>query len=412
MNTLGNRIRSLRKKRKLTLEALAGEQMTKGMLSLIENDKAQPSMESLAYIAQRLDIGVNELLERVSTSELREIVQHAEIDFKAEKYEEVQKKLDPFIEEELPEVYESAKLLELYGKAGYFTKEAEWATFIDMAEKIYLELKLYNPCAKLSLFLVWATMNTYDYTFALEQLRQKRALFQELQADLDILNEIDFMWVEVGLLFACDQYEEASEQLKQAISFSKEKNVFYKIEELYRLAWLHALLNKREEDMTFYLNKLALFADFTESKFSHINVKALRIVYYNSYLNQYDKAIELVEELYAYLNEEEQQRLNYFYVQEKGKALFGKKQYQQALHYLLQYEEQEEWHHPFDLVVMYEVYAYIARCYLELGKHEEAYTNAKYAMDHVSNFPDTPFKAFIKETMVLASKTREKGYNP
>ena len=58
MDTLGLRIRQLRKEQKLTLEALAGNKLTKGMLSLIENGKAQPSMESLSYIAERLGDGI------------------------------------------------------------------------------------------------------------------------------------------------------------------------------------------------------------------------------------------------------------------------------------------------------------------------------------------------------------------
>jgi len=60
---LGSRIRNLRKEKKLTLEALAGDYMTKGMLSLIENNKNNPSMESLEYIAERLGTSVSALLE-------------------------------------------------------------------------------------------------------------------------------------------------------------------------------------------------------------------------------------------------------------------------------------------------------------------------------------------------------------
>ena len=63
---LGERIRKLRKQKKLTLEELAGSGLTKGMLSLIENNKANPSMESLAYIAQRLEVDVSQL-DRKST---------------------------------------------------------------------------------------------------------------------------------------------------------------------------------------------------------------------------------------------------------------------------------------------------------------------------------------------------------
>ena len=62
MQDLGSRIRQLRKERKLTLAQLAGDRLTKGMLSLIENGKAQPSMESLHYIAGQLQVDVSSLL--------------------------------------------------------------------------------------------------------------------------------------------------------------------------------------------------------------------------------------------------------------------------------------------------------------------------------------------------------------
>ena len=73
MNSLGARIRKLRKEQKLTLEALAGDRLTKGMLSQIENDKAKPSMESLEYIAERLHVKASELLEEIAPSTIRNL---------------------------------------------------------------------------------------------------------------------------------------------------------------------------------------------------------------------------------------------------------------------------------------------------------------------------------------------------
>ena len=60
----------MRKQQEFTLDALAG---TEACLSLIENNKANPSMESLNYIAGRLGVEVSELLEEVSTQELRKV---------------------------------------------------------------------------------------------------------------------------------------------------------------------------------------------------------------------------------------------------------------------------------------------------------------------------------------------------
>ncbi|CAM5594783.1 Transcriptional regulator OS=Lysinibacillus sphaericus OX=1421 GN=LS41612_13990 PE=4 SV=1 [Lysinibacillus sphaericus] len=70
MDSLGTRSCKLRKERKLTLEALAADRLTKGMLSQIENDKAKPSMESLEYIAERLGVKASELLEQVASSDI------------------------------------------------------------------------------------------------------------------------------------------------------------------------------------------------------------------------------------------------------------------------------------------------------------------------------------------------------
>lgn len=54
MATLGEKIKTLRKEKKLTQTELAGPELTKSMLSQIENGKATPSMKTLQYIAEKL----------------------------------------------------------------------------------------------------------------------------------------------------------------------------------------------------------------------------------------------------------------------------------------------------------------------------------------------------------------------
>lgn len=58
---LGSRIRKIRKEQKMTLVDLAGDQITKGMLSLIENEKSKPSMETLEYLAGKLNVSIGYL---------------------------------------------------------------------------------------------------------------------------------------------------------------------------------------------------------------------------------------------------------------------------------------------------------------------------------------------------------------
>ncbi len=60
--TLGEKIKQERKKKNLTQEALAGTKITRNMLSAIEHDKASPSLDTLRYIAEVLDLPLPYLL--------------------------------------------------------------------------------------------------------------------------------------------------------------------------------------------------------------------------------------------------------------------------------------------------------------------------------------------------------------
>ena len=65
--TLGQRIKALRKERSMTQSALCGTYMTRNMLSQIENDQASPSLATVCYIAEQLQIPVGYLLDKEIT---------------------------------------------------------------------------------------------------------------------------------------------------------------------------------------------------------------------------------------------------------------------------------------------------------------------------------------------------------
>lgn len=70
---IGERIRQLRQKRGLTQKELAGEQMTRNMLSLIETGSALPSLASIAYLAEILDVPVDYFFSNTEEDEGRYI---------------------------------------------------------------------------------------------------------------------------------------------------------------------------------------------------------------------------------------------------------------------------------------------------------------------------------------------------
>ena len=59
---IGEKIRSLRVAKLMTQSELAGNKITRNMLSCIENGSAQPSLSTVVYIAGRLNVPVGFLL--------------------------------------------------------------------------------------------------------------------------------------------------------------------------------------------------------------------------------------------------------------------------------------------------------------------------------------------------------------
>ena len=52
---IGEKIKTIRKEKKMTQSSLAGQRITRNMLSSIERGTANPSLETLEYIAKKLD---------------------------------------------------------------------------------------------------------------------------------------------------------------------------------------------------------------------------------------------------------------------------------------------------------------------------------------------------------------------
>lgn len=61
--SLGEKIKYKRKELDMTLKDLAGDKVTPGQISLVESGKSKPSMDLLEYIAERLNVSIDYILE-------------------------------------------------------------------------------------------------------------------------------------------------------------------------------------------------------------------------------------------------------------------------------------------------------------------------------------------------------------
>ena len=398
MATLGERIRNLRKQKGLTLQALAGDQLTKGMLSLIENNKANPSMESLSYIAERLEVDRNELLEDIPTNELRNLLEEVEQLYTREllsdeliaKYKEIAGKIKPYVEK-LPFRYESARLLDIYSRCSYHSKQNDWQDPLAKAEDIYDSLHMINQSADLHIFRAMMAFTEHRYQEALSMIQTSRKLFEERAGMLDPLKKLDFDYYESILYSAVGDGENSKRLMEEAIKFSKEQQLFYRIDALYRLAGFQAVLNGDIENKDHYIAKLRLFADFTDDEEIGATADAIEIHYLNSFAHDYEKANALIDQNL----EKHQEDKIFLFVLEKGKALYGLGQLEEASGWLKKHTLWEFLHHPYDLSLHYEKDAYLALIYMELGQKELAIKHATIAKDLIEPLPDLPHKRFI-----------------
>ncbi|WP_373899109.1 helix-turn-helix domain-containing protein [Haloimpatiens sp. FM7315] len=65
--SLGEKIKRRRKELQMTLKDLAGDRITPGQISLVESGKSNPSMDLLEYLAGKLDISVEYIMESEET---------------------------------------------------------------------------------------------------------------------------------------------------------------------------------------------------------------------------------------------------------------------------------------------------------------------------------------------------------
>ena len=401
MSTLGERIRTLRKQRKLTLEALAGAQLTKGMLSLIENNKANPSMESLSYIAERLGVEMSELLEETNQQELREVLNKAEKLFSTEfdeltdEHDQILALVGPYVDN-LTQSYEAARLLDIYSRTLYYEKMDGWQELLDRAASIYDQMNITSRLAAVGNFRALVKFTEHKYDNSLEILLKERSKIESRNGFIDPLTRLDFDYLEAVLHFAVGNADEAFRVMNEGIEFSREKQVFYRIDHLYRLATLHAMMNEDEKSMAYYVHKLLLYGELADDEDAILYTKYVKVHYLTSYKKSYKEALDLINK---YSDELDISKTYSAYAfAEKGKALYGVGKYEEALSVFRKVVIADYIHHPFDLSVFYAVDAYAALCHLALGEKTEAHEAIHKAVTNIASMPRTPYKEFILET--------------
>ncbi|WP_242300613.1 helix-turn-helix transcriptional regulator [Bacillus cereus group sp. BfR-BA-01494] len=403
MATLGEKIKTLRKEKKLTQTELVGSELTKSMLSQIENGKATPSMKTLQYIAEKLECEMSFLLEE-DEGEIVELIQKMEPLIKANKCNEVYKTLLPIVQTELPSTLNTARLYKQFLTGAVIMNDYHIEYYVETAVSIFEKYTLYRESTETKLLFYYMLFKRKKYKECLQMIATIRDEYKAKNLEMDLITHIQLYLKEAIILLAYGNYEKCEKVILDALAFSKKHQVYYKTDEFYRILSYQKVITADKEQYLYYIKKSEQFAIFTEDILSIAIIDILKAYYYNTITNEYTIALKHLEQFREKLKDEPIFQGDGLYYLEKGKSLYGLKRYKEALAILKHATIPDYMSHPLDQSWVLTAGSYRALCYIELQDKESALKEAKEAVQAIDSYPDSIFTSFIKETLQIIQK--------
>ena len=294
--TLGERIKALRKEQGLTLVNLAGSKITKGMLSLIENNKSNPSIDTLEYLAEKLGVTVSYLTQEGDSEWTKEVLERSELynafDFPTELIkEEILPNMDKIAQSNDGMVV--YHLLRVYYRYTGQKEKAEEIT--DLIEKFYKSIGLEHLAVTDKMNNAVSMLYERDYKNAYETIKQ---LEDEVEKFKDYDNNIYLNYLFWRSSFAADFDREdflKYGELHIQESYKMENFKYYYLQNLILgLYYSHNEEWEKAEEYQENIRKYLLFNQSDKYRFEVLDRNRPISVFY--LLNQPDNIIEMIEE--------------------------------------------------------------------------------------------------------------------
>jgi len=405
-NSLGNKIKELRKKLKLTQTELAGNEMTKSMLSQIENNTALPSMKNLHYLAAKLGKPASYFLEDenyqegLPVAEISEQIRAAAKLIVNSNYNEALTSLET-IEEKYDIDHDSklyADFMTKYGECLFGLKNYKIAKEKIMESvTIYKNKYLYIDAAKNYLLLIDEPWNSFDYVNCMEILDETRLIYQNSILK-DSAFEIEMLYNRAVLYAGLDQFAESIATIEKALDISNSTKIYYHADRLYKtMATLYILMD-RYEHFEEYLEKARKYATFTEDSFELACIDGVYGLYYNK-VGEPEKAIS---HLLTVLDASELTRPIILSELTKSHYLLG--EYQKAIECTAQIEYPENTPFKYDYLDNYCSKIYEGLSLNMLGRSSEAITAVKTGIEKMEIVG-------VSKALALAYKTLSEIYS-
>jgi len=404
-SSLGSKIKKLRKELKMTQSQLAEPEMTKSMLSQIENGIAMPSMKNLQYIAKKLNKPVSYFLDE-NTDHLAE-VNESDYDYVVNELKEIDVLIKNKDTDEALSRIEKLELLnsidssnKLMGDILFYKgtcmlkldRRSEAVKLFYRAYEIYLNSNFYIEAAKAYIETVAEHWRNFEYEKCIEIYSKAKEIYdkspnRDLHFEIELLNDLSAFYSAIG------DFDTTLKYLRDALEISKTSGVYYKADELYRMTAAIHFIQGDYENYQINIEKAEQFAIFADNRDIMTYIYSVKAVYENEVGNYY-KALEYLEEM----KKPNVSNIEYFYYREKAKALYHLGEYAKALENIKLADYPDFVSHRFDYLLMWSAKVYEGLIYSKLGQLDKAIEPILTAIEKMRKHGSSKLLAFALES--------------
>ncbi len=414
MATVGEKIKNLRKELKLTQTDLAGEELTKGMLSQIENNQSNPSLKTLRYLAERLNRPITYFLEEPSenennimdsdamVNELEKQIKRINEFIEAGHLMEAQKEIKSLLTEKLQNNISKsfADIILKLGMALFKDSKLEEAQqYFNHSIQIYIKGIFFMEAAKAYVELAKTYYQKFEYSECLAMWDKVVTLYNK-SFNKDPFFEIELYYNKILVLSALGDLKQTADVIQSALELSEKTAVYYKTDDFYRLnAFFHFLMNNKEE-YELNIEKAFQFADLTNDNACLARIYALKAMVALENCNAEDIIASAQEALeYAEKNKYYYGREIYIYHFIKARAYFLTEDYELAYKSIKKVDYPVYETHKFDYLNMWSAKIYEGLIMNKLGKNSEAVDAIKIGINKMSTVGDSKFLVFANKSI-------------
>lgn len=387
---------------KLTLKQLAGEDFSYSLLSQIENDKANPSMETLHKLAEKLDMAISDLLNPIDFDLFKNLLIINEKKFvmtydRDPKVDlEIVESIERYINDFSFSYYEEARLCELYCMSSFYLSGKLNAQLMDQVLSYYRQSGAVQKSFKTELFMASGYFSKQEFNKCQDHLAELVARLKQEDYLLDPKTIIDTLFLKSLLDGALGNYEEALHCVEQCFELAN-KYAFYA--QFNRLLQFRALLTIQIDDykqVKPYLKKFKSYIEFTQNVYDEAHYMYTYLHVENRLHTASNVADEAIHYMRTYI-EESLGTLSVIFNQELGYAYWKNKDYEKALQELIPFEIPSYIVHPLDKAAGLEILAIRASCFEIMGNRVAAVEEIVQCHQKIKEFPASTYKTHIEQ---------------